>query len=305
MVLKEVALTGASGMVGRHVIRHLSARGIKAHTVSRQRPHYLPNGFSWSAWDLKHWKTIDQLDQLFPRAQALLHVGASVPSKIEQSSIRTLFEANVRVCLSLGHWANERKIPMVYLSGSTVYAEPERTGIRENDPKATQGTTGGFYGFSKFLAEEVLQHLSAQGLSLVILRPSSIYGFGMKEGKMITNFLSEAAQNRVIELKPPVEDRINLIHASDVAIAMTEALNKEAWGIYNIAHESLESVNDIAQTCVNVVGKGKVRVMSQKDAREPMTRFGLSCEAAKKAFGFKPRMALREGLESMWKEMKT
>lgn len=305
MVLRKVALTGCSGMTGRHVMERLAATGVTAAMTSRERPAVLMNGFSWSPWDLTEWKTKEELDQFFPDVQALLHVGAMIPDDKTKLWADSIFDANVRASLCLGEWALKRGIPVVYLSGAIVYAQPERAGIQESDFKASQGFSGNFYGFSKLLAEEVLTYCAGRGLRLIILRASSIYGAGLKKGKMISNFLSQASENNMIKLIPPAEDKIDLIHAADVAESMVQALEKEAWGTYNIASESPKTVMEIAQTCVRVVGKGKVAVSSAKTDRDPIVRFGLSCDKARKVFGFKPKINLKQGIERIWQAVQS
>jgi UDP-glucose 4-epimerase len=119
---------------------------------------------------------------------------------------------------------------------------------------------------------------------------------------MVARFLNLAAKGEILELLPSTEDKINLIHASDVAEAMLQALEKEAWGTFNIASGSLYSIREIAETCVKVVKKGKIRVLAGDVNQPPKTRFDLSCEAARQAFGFSPKLDLYSGIQRMWQE---
>ena len=302
MVLKKIALTGASGMIGSQVISTSIERGISCVATSRTRPKRMPNESLWLHWDLRDWKSIDELNKLFSGSEALVHVGASVPRVGGDITQPSMFDANVRACLCLGEWALRTKIPMVYLSGSTVYADPYKIGIKETDPKTSNGL-GGFYGFSKLLAEELLLHLTHNGLMLCILRPSSVYGYGLPKGKMITNFIDKAMQGETIELRSPIEDKIDLIHANDVANAILKVLECEIMGIFNIATENPQSVYEIAETCVRVVGKGNVKTPKAENCHETKVRFSLNCEAARKAFGYLPELDLTRGIEKMWKDM--
>jgi UDP-glucose 4-epimerase len=303
MVLKTVGLTGASGMVGRHVLEALKCKNIFCVATSRRPSKIRQEGLMWSeAWDLTEWKSPEELDIMFPKVEAMLHVGAIVPHASVKVSERVFFDANVRSCLSLGQWALKRKIQLVFLSGSTVYADPEKTGIRESDKK-TCGGLGGFYGFTKLLAEKILKYLEGEGLHLTILRPSSIYGYGLPTGKMISNFLHKASEGQFIELTPPVDDRINLIHAYDVAQALLMVLEKKAYGVFNIAGKLPPSIFEIAQTCVEVVRRGEVKVLHGESSRAPVVRFDLCCDVARDAFAFSPKINLSEGIRRVWREM--
>lgn len=304
MVLKKVAVTGASGMVGRHLLSLLSQRDIAALATSRTRPRFLPQNSTWAFWDLSEWKSNDELDRLFPNVQALFHLGACVPQtwNLNAETRRAIFDINVRSCLSIAEWALAKHIPIVFLSSSMVYANPERIDIKECDPKTDPGRDN-FYGFGKWVAEQVFSCFSQQGVEAVIFRPSSIYGNGLPSNKMITRFLNSAAQGEVINLKPPFEEKVNLIHAMDVATAMIQALEREAWGTFNISGTAPCSIREIAETCVKVVGGGSVRLLDADSQTSSKERFGLSCEAARRAFGFSSKIDLFRGLKIMWEDM--
>ena len=303
MVLRKVALTGASGMVGRHVIKILARRGIVCMASSRRKPVFLPPQSAWTAWDLSRWKMDQELDEIFPGVQALLHIGAYVPKlREDHDDLQSLFDVNVRSCLCLAKWATKRYIPFLYLSGATVYANTEKRDIKESDEK-TQGGFGRFYGYCKLISEKTLQYFVKDGLKLSLLRPTSIYGFGLPEGKMITKFLQCAARNGTIELQPPVGNKINLIHALDVAIAAVQVLENEAWGTFNIAGESAHSILDIAKTCVEVVGKGQIKILKTEKIEKSIMRFDLNSNAARRAFGFSETLNFQEGIRKMWLDM--
>ncbi len=305
MVLNKVAITGGSGMVGRHLITALVKKGISCIATSRTEPDTKEDFFSWEAWDLQEWKSVDELNVLFAGVSAIMHIGAAVPNSAQILSHKTIFDSNVRSCLCLGQWALESRIPMIFLSGATVYANPDGEGICENADKAYKAvqTLGGFYGFSKLLAEEVLLNLAVDGLQLCILRPSSIYGFGLHREKMISKFITQASRGEIISLQQPIDDKIDLIHASDVADAAVQALEGKAQGIYNIASGTLVTVLEIAQTCVKVVGNGKVEIKAGMADRAPILRFGLNCDAARESFGFLPKINLCEGIARTWHEL--
>lgn len=304
MLKGPVVVTGASGMVGRHLLRVLTREGLSCIASSRRQPSALPADSRWVPWDLRCWKTPAELDSLFAQATAVLHLGALVPAVLGDESLPDIFDTNVRATLALGYWARQRNIPLIYLSGSTVYANPYREHIREDDEKVSRGVGGfGLYGVSKLMAEEVLLHVAEPDAPLCILRPSSIYGCGLAANKMIMRFLSEAAAGRTIELAPPVDDRVDLIHAEDVASAILRALEREAWGVFNVGTEHPVSVLEIATSCVEAVGKGSVRVVDAPANRPPQVRFHLCCEAARRRFDFRPVLSLRAGMKLMWDDL--
>jgi UDP-glucose 4-epimerase len=301
MVLRKIALTGASGMVGYHILELLASRGISCIATSRSRSIPMQEGVSWFPWDLRENRDMEELDLLFTDVDGVLHLGAIVPNSEEVVKEKDIFDVNMRSCLLLGQWARMRKVPLVFLSSSTVYANQNKSGIKENDKKTYNGF-GGFYGLTKLLAEEIFQHLQKEGLKLTILRPSSIYGYGLHHTKMIATFLHQASRGETIELYPPTDDRIDLIHGHDVARAMLDVLEKEVYGIFNIASGIPHTLLEIAQACVDVVGKGSIKIVQKRIKRKPLSRFVLCCDAARYAFMFSPQISLVDGVRLMWQK---
>jgi len=300
LVLRRVALTGASGMLGRYVLAALASRQISAVAVSRSRPKVLEPNAKWQAWDLTHARTEDELDGMFSGVDALLHVGAIVPHAGESHSLSALLKANVEATFALGQWALKKRISLVYVSGAVVYGETNESCIRETHATTYQ-CVGGAYGLTKLLAEQVLAELEAEGLRLTVLRPSSIYGAGLHSG-MIRSFLNQAATGKTIELQPPEEERVDLVHAADVAEAMLKTLEQEALGVYNIASELPATIIEIAEACIACVGSGALRVAPGPTHRKPRLRFGLCCDLARSRFNFMPRYNLSEGICEMWRK---
>lgn len=284
-------------MLGGHLLSECARLEITCRCASRSRPVALPRDSAWARWDLCEEISQAALDDLFSGAQAIVHAGAAVPSAREAHTTGALFDANVRSALVLGEWARARSLPLVFISGAIVYASPDRVGIKESD-EVGPGGSAGFYGFSKYLGELIFQQFARQGLRLCILRPSSIYGYGLDHTKMISNFLNASMRNEVIELVPPLADAVDLVHASDVARATIQALEHEAVGVYNIASGHMSKVRAVAETCLEIAGTGSIRTIGESD-RSPTRRFGLDCSAAQESFSYSPRMSLSRGLADM------
>ncbi|MEY8199088.1 MAG: NAD(P)-dependent oxidoreductase [Colwellia sp.] len=282
----KVALTGGTGMVGRHLKALLDSKGIEYVDINRSR------------WDLVSWKTADEIDTLLGDIDALLHVGAAVPSPLHSLTTQALFDANVRVCVAMAEWAVSKRVPIVYLSGATVYKNPHSRNICEDDEKTTNNF-GGFYGFTKYLAEQVFNHYAHNGLQVIILRPTSIYGAGMGAGKLVTDFLERAKNNEIIEVQPPYDNAVNFIHAADVARAILQSLKSQAWGTYNVSSSENSTIEELARTCVAQAGAGDIELIKKGELGDqvPFLRFDLNCKRAFDAFGFTPRIPLDAGIK--------
>lgn len=290
MVLNKIGLTGSSGMLGRHLCAAFKAIGSDVAAVSR-------SGADDSArWDMVEWLTADSLDTLFGKVQAVVHAGAIVNSADAGSQAR-MFDVNVRACANLAEWAVSRSVPIVFVSSASVYADPDSGHLSEDSPLGPN-QIGGFYGITKLTAEDILRHYRAKGLKLAVVRPSSLYGFGGPQSKMLYRFLNLAARGETIDLKPPVEDRIDFLHAADLSDAVVGILEKACWDTFNIASERPVSIRELALACIETTGRGRVKVQGAEPSEVPaLRRFCLDATAARKRLGWKSTIGIRQGLE--------
>ncbi len=291
MVLGRIGLTGSTGLLGRHIKAALMIAGADIVCATK-------TGIDGTRlWNLEHWLTDVTFDEIFGEVSALVHVGARVTHSgaIEDSQI---FDSNVRACLNLGQWALKRNIPVVHVSGAIVYANPWALVQKESSQTGWSGF-GGFYGLSKLLAEDVFERLRQQGLQVCILRPTSIYGYGMSGDKLISRLLSSAYSDMILELSEPVDDCFDLIHATDVAIAVVSVLNKKSWETFNISSGNPVSFLSLAQCCVEVVGKGQISIVGSKPSLGylPAVRYSLDNRYALDELGWKPIINLQLGLQ--------
>lgn len=292
MVLGKVGLTGATGMLGGHIYAALESAGIEVIPTSRAARE------CFTKWDLCDWLTHDEFDVIFPGVDAIVHAGASVNFPGEMSDA-CLFDVNVRACLNLGRWALTRNIPIIYISGAIVYKDPHALLQRESANTGWNGL-GGFYGFSKLLAEDVMLRLRQQGLNIAILRPTSIYGKNLNKEKLVQRFLGSAVSNKTIELSAPTEDQVDLIHAADVARAVTLVLKNNKWDTFNLSSASPISIKGLAQACIDIAGKGQISIVGEtKSNYQPAVMYSLDSEYAAESLQWRPLVDIHLGLNMM------
>jgi UDP-glucose 4-epimerase len=288
MVLGRVGLTGSSGLLGRHICAALQASGAEVVAVSRS------GAGGSTAWDLSEWKNEKALDAIFPNVRAVVHAGALIPST-SASENDQLFDINVRSCLNIAQWALTRKIPIVFISSASVYADLDKPAIKEDAPRGWNDL-GGFYGMSKLLAEDMLDRFRSHGLQVAIVRPSGLYGFGGSKAKMIYRFLDSAVRGDTIVLTPPVEDSVDLVHAADLSSAIVKIIEIGCWQTFNIASGRPVSIYELASSCVDAAGSGSVEVADAIEKTVAMRRFFLDTSMAREQLGWVSTIGIQQGL---------
>ncbi len=166
-----IALTGATGFIGRHLLRALSQRGYRVRVLLR-RPVEVPEGASGAvvgdlARPINMAAALSDVDAIVHSA-GLAHAMSGAPEDDFRASNT---EATKRLA-EAAHRAKVRRF--VFLSSIRAQTGPSAPGIlRETDLPAPTDA----YGRSKLAAEKAL---AQTGLDWVALRPVLVYGVGVK-----------------------------------------------------------------------------------------------------------------------------
>jgi nucleoside-diphosphate-sugar epimerase len=155
-----VALTGATGFVGRVLAESLFHRGLKVLPIARDKNPEL----------------------ILQQANVVVHLAARV-HVMDEKSINPLNEfrkSNVDATVSLARQAAAAGVArFVFMSSVKVNGEdsPHFRGFTELDLPDPQDP----YGVSKWEAEQALRLVAAEtGMEVVIIRPPLVYGPGVK-----------------------------------------------------------------------------------------------------------------------------
>ena len=169
-----VALTGATGFIGRYLLKELPKRGYRLRVLLR-RPTTLPQGRAGAV--------IGDLARPYNMAEALAGVDAVIHTAGLAATMTGVPEDDYRLfnteaTVGFAKAAQRAKIKrFVFLSSIRAQSGPTADGMltEEREPRPTDA-----YGRSKLAAE---QGLAATGLDWVALRLALVYGPGV-EGNM-------------------------------------------------------------------------------------------------------------------------
>jgi len=288
MVLKTVAITGSSGMLGSHTEFVLNKNNLDIKTVNRT------NKLGTSGvWNLNNWLSDSEMSKIFSEIDLIVHCACMVPLNNDYKT-EEMFNVNVRSTVNLGSWALRNNIPLIYVSGGIVYRDPYAVNQNE-DSDLGWNDIGNFYGYSKLLSEKILKDLELRGLKLAILRPTSIYGLGLPEEKIIQRFLNIAQKGSVIKLKEPINESVDFIHAYDVAQAIALIIKNNCWDTFNLSSSNPISMINLANCCIDIYNKGTIKI--EKNFKDCKSKFSLNSEKAFLKLSWKPQIDLKNGLK--------
>jgi nucleoside-diphosphate-sugar epimerase len=226
----EVAITGATGFLGGHLVAACQARGVRVVAVVRNPQKAAPlaaRGVVIRSADLADRAA---LARAFEGVQAVIHNAGVVSFTEPAATMRTNAEGTRSVFEAMAECGVRRA---VLISSATAYPSSYRTldetsPSRRGDPDALLHA----YGESKARAEQIASALSARhGIGLTTLRPCGITG---PSDPLLIPALRAFTRFPVSVL--PAFTTIGVVHARDVADAACSALEREhaAGKVYNL-----------------------------------------------------------------------
>jgi nucleoside-diphosphate-sugar epimerase len=162
--LRSVAVTGAAGFLGSHLVAGLRARSIRVLPIVREIDARSPEGSRSLTSVLRDPRALDGLDALIHSA-AIRHRHGAKPQEY--------YASNVDMVRGLLDACASRVRRFVFVSSVGVYGFPSVLPITEAFPFAPRT----LYSQTKVEAERLVRELAtAQALDFTIVRPTIFYG---------------------------------------------------------------------------------------------------------------------------------
>lgn len=191
----KLAVTGATGFVGRRLLRLAEERGLRLKALTR-RPQPPHPALDWVEGALDDYPSLATLCQ---DCDAVIHIAGVIKAPDREGFMLGNAEGTAALLAA----AEEAGVPHFVHVSSLAAREPELS----------------LYGLSKKAAED---RVSDAAISSVIVRPPAVYGPGDRE----TLELFKMARRGLV-LMPP-EGRASYIHADDLAGLLLDLATRRA-----------------------------------------------------------------------------
>ena len=284
-----VAVTGASGFIGRHLCEQLQAIGLRTVRLSRANSHlaapeYMPVDYS-----------LESLRAAFRGVNAVAHLaGRRMNRGDDFLDLEPFFEPNVNIVRNVVLAAEAAKVRRVVLASTIgVYSQSNRCPYSEEHIPVP----GDGYGLSKLFAEKNLNLLTRSScVSAVSLRLAATYGHGEKATPALMKFIGQALRGEPLVLNGDPRYVIDQLYVKDAVSAIELALNPQTRpGVYNIGGGRPVSIREIAESVLEVFGSPGT--LDDQSAEGKHAGGGwMSIQLARKELGWHPRYSLRDGL---------
>ncbi len=318
MAQPRVLVTGAGGFIGRHVVCHQLAHGRAVRALDRNAAgvaDFQPGeGLEVLVGDISdpgiQRKAVEGVDILFHLASA--HLERGMPDsefyRINVDALKSLLEAS--------RDAGVRRF--VQVSSCGIYGNVERSPANEDGPFHPDIA----YEKSKLAGEQAVREFQEKyRFPVVVVRPVWVYGPGCHRTARLFRMISKGkflmvGHGRNLRSAVYITDLLDALELC----ATTEGIEGETFIITNDEQVTVASVvGEIAQLtgagapklrlpvpiarlgALAAEALGKITGMEPPISRRSMKFFtndaGFTSAKAQQMLGFKPQVALKEGLE--------
>ncbi len=174
-LLSTIAVTGATGVIGRRLVPALLAAGAAVRVLTRQPGPPPAASIQSVPGDLRDPSS---LATLVAGADAVVHLAGLAHTALrtppQEAAAAAINVGGTRSLLQAAVAAGTRHV--VFLSSAHVYAGQQGTNLRENSRKEA----GHGYAAMKLQAEALLHNEATSALTVDILRPCLVYGPGVR-----------------------------------------------------------------------------------------------------------------------------
>ena len=279
MYPKRIIVTGASGFIGRHLIKLMAEYpGINAIPLSRKT---IPGYFTVPGY-------IDP-----PDGEILIHLAennnANSMGLLDRSYEKTLTH-------TINSFFNKKYEKIIYISSSMLYGDSSMSAHGTEDEIFLDTR----YCELKYLAECCVLN-SSSGL---VARLSNVYGKGMSKSNVISHISNQIQNSGDLKIQndAPVRDFINVRDVVEgiFAIAMSDSIDKRSSKVYNIGTGVGTSIGELAKLMLEKSGQAERNIVSVGINNMKSTII-LDYSKMFKDFGWKPQIPLADGITELFK----
>ena len=240
-------VTGASGFIGKRVVKALEKESIPFALVSRKQI----SGYKTVICDLE-FETIPI--EILNKIHTIIHLAGFAHDVNENHSNAHLYKSiNLDATIHLANQAAESGVKkFIFISSVKASGAPNlekcMTELDQTKPKD-------LYGESKYHAELALMKISAKSdMAVTILRPALVYGPNVK-GNL--SLMMSAIKSGFFPPLPKTNNRRSMVHVDDLiqAIFLVENDIRASGQIYNVTDGIAYSSRDIYESMCRIIDK--------------------------------------------------
>jgi len=293
MAKRRVLVTGATGLIGRHVVNALHEQGAEVHAVTRSLAHETTD--SEVRWHKANLLDHRDCTQLLDSAEAdtIVHCAWVTEHGAYWTSPENLDW--VAATLSLAHEAADRSTQRFV--GVGTCAEYDWSGCEPLSEAKTPLNPTTLYGTAKDASRRVLEAFAAtSGLSFAWARVAMLYGAGEHPDRFVASLARALLRGGLAKMSSGQQVR-DLLDARDVGAAIAAVALSNVEGAVNIGSGEGVHLRAAAQTLARIAGHSDLLMPGALPdrANEP-AHLVMDVTRLTRETGFRPKIPLEQGL---------
>lgn len=300
--MKTILVTGGAGFIGNHLCRKLLSDGQRVVCVDNLFSGRLENikdlvgnkNFAFIKHDIvKPLKDKEKFHEIYNLACIASPVG------YQNKPVETLLVSSVGVknILDLAIFA---KAKFLQTSTSEVYGDPKVHPQKESyfgnvNPIGIRSC----YDEGKRFAESLIfVYRRLYGLDAKVVRIFNTYGPNMHptDGRVISNFLSQALNNKPITVYGDGSQTRSFCYVSDLVLGLIAMMESKESGPINLGNPGEFTILELAKVIIKLTKSGSKIIHKDLPGDDP-TKRRPDITLAKNRLNWSPKVFLEEGLK--------
>ena len=265
--MKNIAMTGSSGFIGKYVYYFLKKNKISVTAFSRKR--------------IKNFKYISDYSKINDKFDLILYMSENANS-LEYDKYK--YNQIKKYQNTIKKLSKTYKRKLIYFSSASVYSDKNKRKIKENFKTYANSK----YSINKIICENIVRKNNG-----TILRLTNIIGKNMPNRNVISTVLKQLKnKNIIIQNKYPVRD---FLHINDLANLILKIIKKPKSGTYNVGFGKGININTLVKLLIKKKNKKKKIISIEK--KFIFSKKVLDIHRTRKAFNWKPKIDLSKNIK--------
>jgi dTDP-glucose 4,6-dehydratase len=309
--MKTILITGGAGFQGVNLARSLKmAGGYRVSILNTWSDRAQQSLTKFGLADLPViWGSITDknlLDKTIRDVDMVVHAAANIHVDESIAEPGKYYEVNVLGTNNVLNLCTQRKIPLLHISSCEVYGDhgsqtklKECSGLLPNSPYASSKAGADVMCYSYF---------KTFGTSVVVVRPSNVYGPGQKSGQrgaVIPIFVGRALRGETLQIFGSGKQRREFVYIDDLVNAyrilidrMLDANSRKLLSgrCFNLGSGNTSSVSELAELILKHIKTTKIVNVPARPGE--VGSFVLDSDTAYQMLSWRARTMFQDGLTS-------
>lgn len=288
--MKKILVTGATGQIGRFLIRKLNNGKYDFSGLDIRPKENLPE-YELFNFALNDRKEFENYSEQLKQFDTVIHLASKI--NIEQDILKSSAESmnlNVLGTINLLEFLPNLQ-HFIFTSTYMTYGTPMTELVNEEHPTNPNNV----YGASKLATEKFLKIYSQQhNVDVTILRFMGVYGLEKPYSQAIPTFIKLISNDQNPVIFGNGKDKRNHIHVDDAVDSILTSLKSRKSGLYNIGGNDSPTNLELIDMINHKMNKDISAKFEDTDKKQ--YSFVTDISKARTELKFEPKIGIKEGI---------